>query len=359
MPMTSRNVERPFFFALLFAVTLAFLWLVQGFLQPIFWAIALGIIVHPLHARLVPRLRNSETAAAVVSVLVVLVVVVLPIAGVAVAVTREGAAVYAHLDAGEFGAQRLYARAQEQVPQVVRLLERLGLNPMRLEGQLSSAAGEASRYVASQALSFGQDTLRVTAFFFLTLYLLFFFLRDGPSLIEGLVRALPLGERRERYLLTRFAEVSRATIKGTLVVGIAQGAIGGVAFALVGIGSPVLWGIAMAFLSILPAVGSAFVWLPAAVFLVASGHWIAGAVLVGIGVFVIGLIDNFLRPILVGRDTRLPDYLILLSTLGGIAGFGLAGIIIGPIIAALFLSVWQMAQQEFGHEPDDAGRDAR
>ena len=142
-------------------------------------------------------------------------------------------------------------------------------------------------------------------------------------------------------------------------MGIAQGAIGGVAFALVGIGSPVLWGIAMAFLSILPAVGSAFVWLPAAVFLVASGHWIAGAVLVGIGVFVIGLIDNFLRPILVGRDTRLPDYLILLSTLGGIAGFGLAGIIIGPIIAALFLSVWQMAQQEFGHEPDDAGRDAR
>jgi predicted PurR-regulated permease PerM len=152
-------------------------------------------------------------------------------------------------------------------------------------------------------------------------------------------------------LLRRFAEVSRATIKGTLVVGLAQGAIGGTAFAVLGIGAPVLWGVVMALLSILPVVGTALVWLPAAIFLIVNGQIIGGIALILIGVFVIGLTDNLLRPILVGRDTRLPDYLILLATLGGLAAFGLAGVIVGPIIAAFFLSVWHMAEKEFSAMP--------
>jgi predicted PurR-regulated permease PerM len=169
-------------------------------------------------------------------------------------------------------------------------------------------------------------------------------------LLEGLVRALPLGDERERHLLGRFAEVSRATIKGTLVVGAAQGAIGGIAFAVLGLGAPVLWGVVMALASILPAVGPALVWLPASIWLLTHDRIVAGVVLILIGVFVIGLVDNVLRPILVGRDTRMPDYLVLLSTLGGLAAFGLAGIIIGPIIAAFFLSMWQMAHAEFHAE---------
>jgi predicted PurR-regulated permease PerM len=227
------------------------------------------------------------------------------------------------------------------------MIERVGIDPSRLEEQIQSAGIAASRYIASRALSIGQQTLQGTVFFFLMLYLLFFFLRDGPRLLEGLVRALPFGDERERHLLERFAEVSRATIKGTLVVGIAQGMIGGLAFAILGIGSPVLWGVVMALLSILPAVGPALVWLPAAIVLIASGEIVAGVALILVGVFIIGLVDNLLRPILVGRDTRMPDYLILLSTLGGLVGFGLAGIIIGPIIAAFFLSIWQMAEREF------------
>jgi predicted PurR-regulated permease PerM len=345
--MNDTYIERAFFVALLVAVTLAFLWLIQSFLQPIFWAIALGIVVYPLHARFVSRLRGRASLAAIVSVITVVVVVILPLIGVGAAVTREGAALYDRLSAGELGMGSLYAQVQESMPRVSATLERFGVDPARLESQLSSAAVTASRYIASRALSLGQDTVRVTLFFFLMLYLLFFFLRDGPRLLEGLVRALPFGDERERHLLERFAAVSRATIKGTLVVGIAQGTIGGVAFAILGIGAPVLWGVVMALLSILPAVGPALVWLPAAIWLIASGNIVAGIVLILIGVFVIGLVDNLLRPILVGRDTRMPDYLILLSTLGGLAGFGLAGIIIGPIIAAFFLSIWQMAEQEF------------
>ena len=348
--MIENQVERAFFFALLFAVTLTFLWLIRGFLQPIFWAIALGIIVYPVHAWMLPRVKQQESLAAMLSVLLVVLVVILPLIGIAAAVTGEAAGLYQRLNTGDLGVDSLYSRATAGMPRIVALIERLGIDPSRLESQLSTAAIEASRFIASRALSIGQDTLRVAVFFFLMLYLLFFFLRDGQRLLEGLVRALPLGDARERHLLGRFAEVSRATIKGTVVVGVVQGAIGGAAFALLGIGAPVLWGVVMSLLSILPAVGPALVWLPAAIVLIVNKEPLAGVALIAIGVLVIGLVDNMLRPILVGRDTRMPDYLILLSTLGGLAGFGLAGIIIGPIIAAFFLSVWQMAQEEFAPE---------
>jgi predicted PurR-regulated permease PerM len=355
--MTDSNIERAFFVTLVLAVTLAFFWLIRGFMQPIFWAVALGIVVYPLHAQLLSRLRNRESLTAIISVTAVIIVVILPLIGLGAAVAREGAALYERLEGDGLGIQNLYTSVQESVPQITALMERVGVDPQRLEEQVQSAAVTASRYVAERALSIGQGTLRSTLFFFLMLYLLFFFLRDGPRMLEALVRALPLGDDRERYLLGRFAEVSRATIKGTLVVGIAQGAIGGIAFALLGLGAPVLWGTVMALLSILPAVGTAIVWLPAAIFLIVSGQIVGGIVLIVVGVLIIGSVDNVLRPILVGRDTRMPDYLILLATLGGLAGFGLAGIIIGPTIAAFFLSVWQMAEKEFKSEavpPDPA-----
>lgn len=345
--MNQNNIERAFFIALLLAVTLAFFWLIRSFIQPIFWAIALGIVVYPLHARLARRLDNRKSLAATISIVAVVIVVILPLIGLGAAVAREGAALYERLDNGDLGAAGIYARVQDRMPQITELLNRVGVDPARLEEQVQAAAVTASRYVAERALAIGQGTLRGTVFFFLMLYLLFFFLRDGQRMLESLVRALPLGDQRERHLMRRFAEVSRATIKGTLIVGLVQGAIGGVAFAVLGISAPVLWGVVMALLSILPVVGTALVWLPAAIFLIVNGQILGGIALIFVGVFVIGLTDNLLRPILVGRDTRLPDYLILLATLGGLAGFGLAGIIIGPIIAAFFLSVWHMAEAEF------------
>jgi predicted PurR-regulated permease PerM len=347
------SAQRSFFIALLLFVTFAFLWLIRGFVQPIFWAVALGVIVYPLHSWAVPKFYGREGLAAIASVLFVVIVVILPLFGLGVAVTTEAAALYERLTAGNAGLQGLVQSVQDNVPQVLSVLERFGLDPERLQSQISAAAVTASRFVASRMVAFGQDTVRIMVFFFLTLYLLFFFLRDGTRLLEALVRALPLGDRRERLLLTRFADVSRATIKGTLVVGAVQGLIGGIAFAALGIGAPVLWGVVMALLSIIPAVGTALVWLPAAIMLIFNERIIAGVVLILIGVLVIGLVDNLLRPLLVGRDTRMPDYLVLLATLGGLAGFGFAGIVIGPIIAAFFLSVWRMAEDEFRDENED------
>jgi predicted PurR-regulated permease PerM len=182
--------------------------------------------------------------------------------------------------------------------------------------------------------------------FFLMLYLLFFFMRDGEHLLEVIVRALPLGDDRERELFRKFAQVSRATVKGTLVIGFIQGALGGMMFAILGIQGAVFWGVVMSVLSLLPVVGTGLVWGPAALILIANGAWQKGAVLIVFGVLVIGLVDNLLRPILIGRDTKMPDYLVLLSTLGGLTVFGVSGFVIGPVIAALFLTVWTMFQQE-------------
>jgi predicted PurR-regulated permease PerM len=288
------------------------------------------------------------------SVTIVVLLVIVPLVGVGAAVTQEAAGLYERLDAGDFGLQSLYARVQQSMPSVTATIERFGLDPSRLESQLSAAAVTASRFIAERAVSIGQVTLRATVFFFLMLYLLFFFLRDGQRMLDALVRALPLGDQRERYLLRQFAAVSRATIKGTVVIGVVQGTIGGIAFALLGIGAPVLWGVVMAVLSILPAVGTALVWLPAAIALIVNGQIVGGIVLIAIGALVMGSVDNVLRPILVGRDTRMPDYLVLLSTLGGLAAFGMAGLVIGPIIAAFFLSVWNMAEQEFDSEEANA-----
>lgn len=347
--MNDENLERTFFLVLLVAVTAAFIWLIRGFLQPIFWAIALAIVFLPAHARIVKRFPKRRSITAVVSVLVVILVVVLPVLGIAAAVTTEAGQLYQELRSGDVSLRDIYGQITARIPQLTSTLESVGVDINSLADRLSSSAVSVSQFIASRALALGQDTLRVAVYFFLMLYLLFFVLRDGRHMLDGLVRALPFGDEREHHLLEKFAEVSRATIKGTLVVGIVQGALGGIAFAILGIGAPVLWGVIMALLSIIPAVGPAFVWIPAAIILFATERIVGGIVLILFGTLVIGLVDNLLRPILVGRDTRMPDYLILLSTLGGLTAFGLAGIVIGPIIAAFFLSVWEMAAEEFVH----------
>jgi predicted PurR-regulated permease PerM len=341
------TAQRVFFAALLVAVSAAFVWLVRGFVQPIFWAVALGIVFYPMHERLGELLKGRLRLAAALSVIIILLIVVLPLGALVTAVAGEAAGLYDRIRTNEINVPGAIDWIEQRLPLVVGTLESLNIDIERLQAQLSSSAVTVSQFVATSAVSIGQDTIRVTVYFFLMLYLLYFFLRDGDKILEGMVHALPFGDDRERHLLERFAAVSRATIKGTLVVGIVQGAIGGIMFWGFGIGAPVLWGVIMALFSIIPAIGPAFIWLPAAIILIANGQLISGIIMILVGSLVIGLVDNLLRPVLVGRDTQMPDYLILLSTLGGLTAFGISGIVIGPIIAAFFLSIWEMAKEEY------------
>lgn len=345
--VNNENIQRTFFVVLLVFVTIAFVWLIRGFMQPIFWAVALAIVFYPAHKLIEEKLPKRPNIAAGLSIVTVLLVVVLPIIGIAAAVTREAGALYQQLRTGDFDLSAIFTNLAERLPQVESALQRTGIYPERISEQLSSIAATVSGFLANWALELGQDTLRTAIFFFLMLYLLYFFLKDGHRILDGLVHALPLGDNRERALLARFEEVSRATIKGSLVIGVVQGVIGGIAFAVLGLGAPALWGVLMALLSIVPAIGPALVWVPAVIILLLSDRIIAGLILFLIGAVIISLVDNLLRPVLVGRDTRMPDYLILLSTLGGLTAFGLAGVVIGPVIAAFFLTVWEMAIEEF------------
>jgi predicted PurR-regulated permease PerM len=174
------------------------------------------------------------------------------------------------------------------------------------------------------------------------LYLLFFLLRDGRALSKRIQDALPLPPKQERALFSKFTTVIRATIKGSVLVAALQGALGGVIFWLLGLHAPVLWGVVMGLLALLPAVGAAVIWVPAAIYLLAIGDVWQGVVLLIFGAFVIGLVDNILRPLLVGKDTKLPDYVVLISTLGGLATFGLNGFVLGPVIAAMFIASWDI-----------------
>jgi predicted PurR-regulated permease PerM len=354
--LKSLSLENGFFLALLLAASIAFVWMVQDFLQPVFWAALLASLFFPVQRRLLARLGDRAGLSALLVVLLIIVIVILPLVFVGVAVTRESAALYQRVTSGEIDLRVPLAWVQRQIPNVYALLDRAGIQPENITEWLSTGAVTASRFIAGRALVIGQNALVLTVQFFLMLYLLFFFVRDGLALIERLVHMIPIGDARERKLFDKFAEVSRATLKGTVVVGIVQGALGGIAFAILGIDGAIFWGVVMTILSILPAVGASLVWIPTAIWLFATGDVTSGVILVIVGVFVIGLADNVLRPILVGRDTKMPDYLILISTLGGITAFGVSGFVIGPIVAALCLAGWEMFSADF-REPTPAPTD--
>ena len=183
---------------------------------------------------------------------------------------------------------------------------------------LSTGALEGSQFIAMHALSIGQNTFEFVISFGIMLYLLFFLLRDGAALSSKIKQAMPLSMEHKRHLFSKFTTVIRATVKGNVVVAAVQGALGGLIFSFLGIQGALLWGFVMAFLSLIPAVGAGLIWVPVAIYFLVTGATMQGIILIGFGVFVIGLVDNLLRPVLVGRDTKIPDYVILISTLGGI-----------------------------------------
>ena len=342
-----RNVS---FFVLVAVTTLAFLALIASFLMPVFWAAALATVFFPVQRRYVARLRGRRSLAALATLLTIVGLVVVPVALAGLAMSREAIQLHEQITSGTIDAKAPLRLLQRVTPLASDYLGRFGVDIEGIAQRLSTSAVAAASVIATKALEIGQDVLRIGALFFLMLYILFFFLRDGDRLVTMLIRVLPLGDERVRQLLAKFSEVTVATIKGTLVVGAVQGALGGGLFWALGIPAPVFWGTLMAAFSVLPAVGPGLVWAPAAIILLGLGEIVKGIVLVAAGVIVIGLVDNVLRPILVGRDTAMPDYLVLLSTLGGLSLFGVSGFVIGPVIAAFFLVVWEMFAQEHTEE---------
>jgi predicted PurR-regulated permease PerM len=342
--MNTQALQRGTFLFLLATVTLAFGWILFPFFGAVMWGVALAILFTPLYRTLVKKMRGRRNLAAITTLLLAMIVVIIPLTMVTVSLVQEVSLVSQKARSGDISFAKYFQQVVQVIPQwALNLLDRFGLGDVQgLFSQLAQAASKGSQAIATKAVAIGQNTFEFLVSFGVMIYLLFFLLRDGGDLSKKVRDSLPLAKPHTHHLLSKFATVIRATIKGNIAVAAAQGIIGGVTFSLMGLQGSLLWGVLMAFLSLLPAVGAALIWGPVAIYFLAVGATAKGLGLIFVGVFVIGLVDNILRPLLVGKDTQMPDYVVLMSTIGGISLFGLNGFVIGPVIAALFMAAWDL-----------------
>jgi predicted PurR-regulated permease PerM len=328
-------------------ISALFLAMIQQFLMALFLAGIFSALARPLFLSFEARFGGRRHLASAATLLVMAVVVLIPLTilvGVFVAQAIEITQTVvpwlktqlASPDAVSEGLQRL-PFYEELVPLRNLMLEQAG-----------EAVTVTSKFLVGGLSSLTLGTLNFFLTAFVILYSMYFLQMDGEKVVTKILYYLPLKAADERIMLEKFTSVTRATLKGTLVIGLLQGGLAGGAFAVAGIDNWVFWGTVMVVLSIIPAVGSALVWIPACIFLAVQGQ-VGTALLLGLfcGV-VVGSLDNILRPILVGRDTQMHELMIFLSTLGGIVMFGFTGIFIGPLIASLFISIWEMYGVEFG-----------
>lgn len=349
----SSALENKTFLLLLLLVTLAFFWVLWPFYGAVFWGAIFALMFSPLFLRLLRKMPKKRTLAAVLTVSIILVLVILPVGFISALLAQEAASVYQRVQSGELSVSRYFQQVFDALPAwTTGLLERSGMNNLGLiQARISESLTKGGQFIATQALDIGQNAFDFFVSFFIMLYLLFFFLRDGSALSRRIREAIPLEADIKRNLFSKFTTVIRATVKGNIAVAMLQGALGGLIFWILGIHAPVLWGTLMAFLSLLPAVGAALVWIPVAIYFLATGAVWQGVVLIAFGVLVIGLVDNILRPVLVGKDTKMPDYVVLVSTIGGMSLFGLNGFVIGPVIAAMFMAAWDIFAKARQDEP--------
>ena len=330
---------------LLAACALALGWVLLPFYGALMWALIIAMLFMPVHRWLLPRLKGRRNLSAGLVMLFVLLAGVLPFVLMTASLAREASVVYQRIDSGDWK-PALYLRGLfEALPAwVTALLARAGVADFDiLQRQVTTALTQGSRFIATQAFSIGFDTFAFVASLGVTLYLAFFLIRDGDELALLAEQALPVPPQYKRELVDKFMTVVRATVKGSLLVAAILGTLGGFVLWLLGVNGALIWAVLIAFLSLLPMIGPSLVWLPVAAYFLLTGVVWKAVVLVAYGVIVHGLVDNLLRPVLVGKDARMPDYVVMITTLGGLAVFGINGFIIGPTIAGLFIAVWHLS----------------
>ncbi|ETF01810.1 membrane protein [Advenella kashmirensis W13003] len=332
------------FIIILIAASLAFFRLLVPFYGAIFWAIVLAVLFRPLQVWILERLPGRNTTVSIITLIICLLIAIIPLILISISLINESVMLYQRVESGQFNMAEYIRQISDALPESVRnfLAQFEIYNLSSLYAKISSSMMQASKYLATQAFDIGQNFFAFLVEFCIMLYLLFFLLKDGPALTHRIKNLIPLTDEHKQFLFQKFNTVVRATVKGNVVIAAVQGLLGGLIFWILGIQGALLWGVVMGFLSLLPAVGAAIVWLPVAVYFLVTGNVWNGAILILFGFLVIGLSDNILRPLLVGKDTKMPDYLVLISTLGGLSLFGLTGFVIGPLIAAMFIAIWDL-----------------
>jgi predicted PurR-regulated permease PerM len=321
----------------IFALFLAVAW---PFLQTLLIGAMLAGLCHPLYRWLVRLLRGRESLASLATLLILMLIILGPLSallglvvGQALTVS-ERAIPWLQESFGAATAFDLHQWLLDHFPLIGDFIP----SQQEILNSLGTAAKAAGGYLVSWASAFTAGTAGFLLHFFVMIYAMFFFLKDGKSILQRIFYYMPLSHEDELRMLERFVSVTRATIKGTLLIGLIQGSLAGIAFYFAGIDGAAFWGTVMVILSVVPGIGTAFVWVPTVIYLYVLGNPLAATLLAVWCAGVVGTVDNVLRPTLVGKDAEMPDLLILIGTLGGLFLFGPIGFIIGPVVCGLFLT---------------------
>lgn len=339
--MNKRSLNYTVLILLVIFISTVFLSMIRQFLMAVFLAGIFTALAHPVYRRLEDALKGRRSLASLITLLLIVLLVLVPLGALIGIITAQALKV-SHSVTPWVQEKLAEPDAFSGLLSAIPHYEKVEPYQDLIFTKAGEMVGALSNYLIDNLSSVTMGTVNFFFMALILLYSMFFFLMDGDKLLSKILYYLPLEDRDERLLLKKFTSVTRATLKGTAIIGILQGALAGTAFAVAGIPSAIFWGAIMAVLSVIPGIGSALVWVPAAIILAAGGHYIKA---LGLALFcglVVGSLDNLLRPRLVGKDTEMHELLILFGTLGGIVMFGVAGIIIGPIVAALFVTVWEI-----------------
>ena len=337
---------RVFVLLLAIGISIVFFGMIKRMAVALLLAAIFAGMFHPMYMKFVDWLGGRRVPAALITLVGLILVVFIPLS-IFLGIVAAQALEVTH-SVGPW-----IERQIEQPDQLDRLLwsnprlEWLQPYQHELMTKISELAGMVGTFLVNSVAAATRGTASFLLSAFVMLYAFFFFLMSGRQLLEKVLYYIPLEPEDENLMVEKFLSVTRATLKGSLVIGIVQGLLAGAGFAVAGIEGSAFWGTVMAVMSIIPAVGTGLVWVPAVIYLFVIGKT---GVAIALGVWclvVVGTVDNFLRPALVGRDTKMPDLMVLISTLGGLFYFGAVGFIIGPVVAALFIAVWEIYGRAF------------
>lgn len=347
-PHRTEELQQTSFLIILAVVTLLMAVVIYPFAQPLLWAGLAAIMFQPLYRDVLRRMRGRRNPAAGLSLLIIFILVLVPAAWVASMVIQQAFVLVTTLQQQPVDLAALFDTVYTRLPQFAReAVDRSGWADIAMvQTRLQELLTESAGMIASQAVSIGSGALSFFLSFGVALYVMFFLLRDGERIGRTVLTAVPVERSIADRLAERFLGIVRATIKGTGVVALVQGALGTVTLMIAGVPSALLFGVIMAIFALVPVIGSGAVWVPAGLYLLITGETWQGLFVLLTGFFVISSADNVLRPILVGRDTGIPDWIILITTLGGISFVGFSGIVLGPLVAGLFLASWSILREQ-------------
>lgn len=349
----SETYRRTFMGLMVVAVTIAFVAVTKSFLMTMLLGAIFSAILYPVYRRVLGWCRGRAALASAVTLILTAAIVVVPfVVFVGVLVNQA-----VHVS------QNAMPWIQEQINNPSQLMKRIesipgfeNVEPYREQilTKLGELVGSIGSFVVSKLSDFTKGTLAFLLQFIILLYSMFFFLMSGTSVLKQVLVHLPLSRRESELIGDRLVSVTRAALASTVLIGIIQGLMGGFAFWVAGIKGAVFWGTVMAVMSMIPGVGAGIVWLPACIYLILSDRIAAGMLLLAFCAVILSSVDNVLRPRIVGKGTNLPQLVVLVSTLGGIMLLGPVGLIVGPVIAALFITIWNIYSDFVGGSTDSA-----